>query len=49
MLPGEAVRLVYQALQGLQHIHEQGLVHRDLEAVQPDARRRTRIPRCAPR
>jgi len=29
--PNEAVRLVYQALQGLQHIHEQGLVHRDLK------------------
>jgi serine/threonine protein kinase len=29
--PGEAVRLVYQALQGLQHIHAQGLVHRDLK------------------
>jgi serine/threonine protein kinase len=29
--PAEAVRLVYQALQGLQHIHEQGLVHRDLK------------------
>jgi serine/threonine protein kinase len=29
--PGEAVRLVYQALQGLQHIHTQGLVHRDLK------------------
>jgi serine/threonine-protein kinase len=27
----EAVRLLYQALQGLQHIHEQGMVHRDLE------------------
>jgi serine/threonine protein kinase len=27
----EAARLVYQALEGLQHIHEQGLVHRDLE------------------
>ncbi len=27
----EAVRLLYQALLGLQHIHEQGLVHRDLE------------------
>src|SRR5262249_54624792 len=26
-----AVRLVYQALLGLQHIHEQGLVHRDLK------------------
>ncbi len=31
MLPGEAVRLIYQALQGLQHIHAQGLVHRDLK------------------
>jgi serine/threonine protein kinase len=29
--PGESVRLVYQALQGLQHIHAQGLVHRDLK------------------
>lgn len=29
--PAEAVRLVYQALQGLQHIHSQGLVHRDLK------------------
>jgi serine/threonine protein kinase len=29
--PAEAVRLVYQALQGLQHINEQGLVHRDLK------------------
>jgi serine/threonine protein kinase len=29
--PGEAVRLVSQALQGLQHIHSQGLVHRDLK------------------
>jgi serine/threonine protein kinase len=29
--PEEAVRLVYQALLGLQHIHEQGLVHRDLK------------------
>jgi serine/threonine protein kinase len=27
----EAIRLIYQALLGLQHIHEQGLVHRDLE------------------
>jgi serine/threonine protein kinase len=31
MPPGEAVRLIYQALQGLQHIHAQGLVHRDLK------------------
>jgi serine/threonine protein kinase len=30
-LPGEAVRLIYQALQGLEHIHSQGLVHRDLK------------------
>jgi serine/threonine protein kinase len=30
-LPGEAVRLVYQALQGLEHIHGQGLIHRDLK------------------
>lgn len=29
--PGEAVRVVYQVLQGLQHIHEQGMVHRDLK------------------
>jgi eukaryotic-like serine/threonine-protein kinase len=29
--PTEAVRLVHQALQGLQHIHQQGLVHRDLK------------------
>jgi hypothetical protein len=27
---GHATRLLYQALLGLQHIHEQGLVHRDL-------------------
>ena len=31
MPPAEAVRLVYQALQGLQHIHAEGLVHRDLK------------------
>lgn len=29
--PAEAVRLIYQALQGLQHIHAHGLVHRDLK------------------
>jgi Leucine-rich repeat (LRR) protein len=29
--PAEAVRLVEQALQGLQHLHEQGMVHRDLK------------------
>ena len=28
---GEAVRLLYQALTGLQHIHELNLVHRDLK------------------
>jgi serine/threonine protein kinase len=27
----EAVRLIHQALTGLQHMHEQGMVHRDLE------------------
>jgi serine/threonine protein kinase len=26
----EAVHVIFQALQGLQHLHEQGLVHRDL-------------------
>jgi serine/threonine protein kinase len=29
--PAEAVRLVYQALLGLQHIHSQNLIHRDLK------------------
>lgn len=29
--PAEAIRLLYQAMLGLQHVHEQGLVHRDLE------------------
>jgi serine/threonine protein kinase len=29
--PGEAARLAHQALLGLQHVHEQGLVHRDLK------------------
>lgn len=31
MPPTEAVRLVYQALLGLQHLHEQGFVHRDIK------------------
>jgi serine/threonine protein kinase len=29
--PATAVRLLYQALEGLQHLHEQGMVHRDLK------------------
>jgi serine/threonine protein kinase len=29
--PHEAVRIVHQALAGLQHIHEQGMIHRDLK------------------
>jgi eukaryotic-like serine/threonine-protein kinase len=29
--PPEAVRLTHQLLQGLQHVHEQGLVHRDVK------------------
>jgi eukaryotic-like serine/threonine-protein kinase len=29
--PIEAMRLMYQALQALQHVHEQGMVHRDIE------------------
>src|SRR5262249_33758103 len=28
--PIEAAQIVYQALLGLQHVHEQGMVHRDL-------------------
>jgi serine/threonine protein kinase len=31
LAPPEAVRIIYQALRGLQHVHEQGLVHRDLK------------------
>jgi serine/threonine protein kinase len=31
LTPAEAVRLLHQALTGLQHVHEQGLVHRDLK------------------
>ncbi|HEV3255371.1 MAG TPA: protein kinase [Gemmataceae bacterium] len=29
--PAEAARLIHQALQGLQQLHEQGMVHRDLK------------------
>jgi len=29
--PAEAVRVAYQALLGLQHMHEQGMVHRDFK------------------
>ena len=29
--PGEAVRLMYQALGGLQHLHERRMIHRDLK------------------
>ena len=29
--PLEAVRLIYQAMQGVQHIHEKGMIHRDLK------------------
>ncbi len=31
--PAEAARIVYQALQGLQHIHEMGMIHRDLKPL----------------
>ncbi|HMF10732.1 MAG TPA: serine/threonine-protein kinase, partial [Gemmataceae bacterium] len=31
LAPTEAVRLIHQALTGLQHVHEQGLVHRDMK------------------
>jgi serine/threonine protein kinase len=29
--PGEAVRLIHQAFQGLQHLHEKRMIHRDLK------------------
>lgn len=29
--PVEAIRVIYQALLGLQHIHEKGMIHRDLK------------------
>jgi serine/threonine protein kinase len=29
--PAEAVRIIYQALLGLQHLHEKGMIHRDLK------------------
>jgi hypothetical protein len=29
--PAEAVRLAHQALLGLQHLHEQGMIHRDIK------------------
>jgi serine/threonine protein kinase len=31
LTPPEAVRILSQALQGLQHIHEKGMIHRDLK------------------
>jgi serine/threonine protein kinase len=31
LAPVEAVRVIHQVLQGLQHIHEQGMIHRDLK------------------
>ncbi|MBY0523156.1 MAG: serine/threonine protein kinase [Gemmataceae bacterium] len=31
LAPAESARLVHQALLGLQHIHEQGMVHRDMK------------------
>ena len=31
--PGEAVRLILQALEGLQHLHEKRMIHRDLKPM----------------
>ena len=42
-LPAEAVRLIYQALQGLQHIQESETRPPRFEAVESDARRPQRL------
>src|SRR5262249_25896229 len=43
-LPGEAVRLIHQALQGLQHIHQQGLGDPDPQPGHPIPGPRPRPP-----